>query len=156
MSSPFATLSRPRLSKLVAVAAIAATGMLASASPASAATGATASNGGVVAYATASCSLGRIYATINITSRRHNQYVSLRSAGLYDGAYGSSYYAQRDNASEFSPMIETWLYASQRVSWTWSETAPVYSNRAYDGDQAVFFVSASGYPVLPVTVSCPT
>lgn len=143
-----------RLAKLVALAAAAT--VLGSAPAAFAATGGTVGNGGVSAYATSSCSNGWINATIHITSKRNNQYVSVRSAALYDGAYGSSYYAQRDNAAEFSPMIETYLYATQTARWTWSESAPTYTNASLDGDQVVFFVAAYGYSTLPVKVSCPT
>ena len=122
--------------------------------PASAATGATVSNANVSAVATSRCSAGWVDATVHVRSRKNYQTISVRSAGLYDGAYGSSYYRQLDNASEFANGSEGLTYGNyyygQQVSYRWSEPAP------RGGDQVVFFVSAPNAPVLPVKVSCPT
>ena len=136
--------------------ALAAGVALISAPQANAATGATVSNGGASAYATSSCSNGHIDATVHVTSRKFNQWIEVRSAGLYDGAYGSSYYVQRANAAASTPGAVGNYYAGAQFTWRWTQNAPRFANPALDGDQVVYFVSAAGYPLLPVKVSCPT
>jgi len=122
------------------------------AGPANALAGSTASNSNVSAYATSSCSNGQIWTTLHVTSKKNYQFVKISGAALYDGAYGSSYYVQRDNAAEFMPMYEGWLNAGQRMTYTWAESTPT----SPDGDQVVFFVSAPNQPLLPVKVTCNT
>jgi hypothetical protein len=145
------SIRRVRLgTKLVVALALAASTFAIGAASASAATGPVVSNGGVYAWATSSCSAGYVNATLTVQSRRNYQYVEVRSAALYDGAYGSSYYRQLDNAAEFSPLMARTFYAGQRSSVRWAEYAPRY------GDQVVFFVKAAGYPTLVVKVACST
>ena len=56
---------------------------------------------------------------MTVTSRKNYQTIDIRSAGLYNGVYGSSRYQQIDNAAEFSAGGTLYIgnfYAGQRVT----------------------------------------